>query len=116
MRDIDEIIFAVRNLPKAKLQDLIQECILLASGIEPSEQLDFQDVAPLDVPLESSKDDKTGELRIRFPYALGSRNNLGWRELVVTPAAQRTLLSVLAHSVVEDEKEGRIQPTQAPLQ
>lgn len=71
---------------------------------------------PIDVPIESYKDPETGDLSIRYPFVIGLRSTLGWREMKVTQAAQATLLQIFFESLQEDEKAGRTLPIGTKIQ
>lgn len=110
------VIDQIRLLSSEDQRLVAQEIALLLAGIEPTEAQSCEDLVPIDVPIEGHKISETGVLRIRFPFQIGRRDLLGWRTMVVTQAAQLRLLEILAVSLDQDEKAGRIPPTPAARQ
>jgi len=105
--DIRRLLEDIHLLSPDQLLSLRQELILLLAGIPHDEAQYCRDLAPLDLPMEADMDDSTGVLNIRTPFVIGLRNEVGWKEISLTPAAQQYLLSILAQSVRDNEKAGR---------
>lgn len=103
----EDIIAFLQKLDRQQLTGLIQEASLMAANIASTEELETQELVPIDLPIQSSKDPETGVLRIRFPYAIGLRSTLSWKTLEVTADAQEVLLHIFAASLVEDRNAGR---------
>ncbi len=112
----EEIISFLKELDKKQISLVIQEAALIAAGISSIEEQSCRDFVPIDVPIEWLKDKETGVLQIRFPFAIGLRNTLGWKEMEVTQAAQATLVQIFRESLEEDLNAGRIQTTKINLQ
>ena len=113
MNDIYKIIEDLKLLNLEQLeqigQAIQQELILLKSGIASTEAQWCRDFVPIDVPIEYLKEKETGYLCIRFPYTVGLRSNVNWREIQVTQAAQVALQQIFSESILDDLKAGRIQ-------
>jgi hypothetical protein len=116
MIDIEKFISDLHSLSQVQLVRLQEELSLLRAGIDASEPQSIQDFAPIDIPIESHKDQETGDLRIRYPFVIGMRNTLGWKELQVTPAAQAALLQIFYESLSDDAKAGRNQTIKTSVQ
>lgn len=116
MVDIERLIADIHQLSNQQKTQLQQELILIMAGIDATEAQSLRDIVPIDVPIESIKNKDTGVLRIRFPYEIGLRNNLGWREMEVTQAAQLNLLRIFSESLEDDAKSGRIQTKSTLIQ
>lgn len=108
MIDIDEIISELPDIETEQRAKLFQALLRLAQNTDATES--FEDLIPIDVPLEFHKDEKSGDLQIRFAYQLGYNNpRLCWRVMHVTPGAQLFLARVFLESIETDQKAGRIQ-------
>lgn len=116
MIDMDKLISDIHQLSHRQIAQLQQELILIRAGIDANEPQSCQELAPIDVPIEHLKDPETGVLQIRYPFAIGLRNTLGWKEFQVTPAAQAVLLQIFSESLADDAKAGRTQPIKTLIQ
>lgn len=80
----------------------------------------IRDLYPIDMPIEYSKDKRTGCLWIRHAYWVEERPfippHFYWRETQVTLAAQQDLLKIFQASIEVDIAAGRIPPKSSPHQ
>lgn len=116
MVNIEKLMDEVRTLSSDQLKSVREEINLILSGISSTERQSFEDLVPIDVPIESLKDSESGVLQIRFPYQIGLRRNVGWRTIQVTPAAQAVLIQIFSESLSEDSIAGRIPPKSTTIQ
>jgi hypothetical protein len=104
------------HLSSDELSNLKQEVILLLAGIVSTEPQSMLEIVTVDVPIQGSKNEETGVLHIQFPFHIGLRNNLGWRAMKVTMAAQQALLHIFSQSLAADDLAGRTPPKPATRQ
>lgn len=113
MYKLEKIIEDLKTLNQEQLEQvgqvIQQELILLKSGIASTEPQWCRDIVPIDVPIEYLKKRETGFLYIRYPYTVGLRSIVDWREIQVTQAAQVALQQIFSESILDDLKAGRIQ-------
>lgn len=117
--DANQIANELRKLDREGLSLVLRMALQQLSELEATsatEEQSFEDLVPIDAPIESRKDPETGALEIRFPFSIGMRNKLSWRTMEVTPAAQATLLQIFSESLAADLKAGRNPPREGPLQ
>jgi hypothetical protein len=93
---VDELIKEIQGLNSPEAwKALMEELSLLLSGISPGEPHGMDSLVPIDVPIQSTPADGTGLIRIRFPFRLGRRTELGWHSISITPDAQVELVRIL---------------------
>lgn len=109
MIDIEKLISELPDWKTEQRAKPFRALLRLAQASDAIEPQSHQDLVPIDVPIESHKDAETGVLRIKYPFVLSLRNNLSWKEIEVTPAAQKCLVEIFSESLDEDAKAGRIQ-------
>lgn len=115
MIDIDRIISELPRINAEQRAKLFQALLQLAQNISSTES--YEDLIPIDMPIEYEKDEKTGELRVRFAYQPGFHSQeLLWRTMKITPDAQLALLGIFLESIEADKKAGRIQSKSTPIQ
>jgi hypothetical protein len=111
MIDIQEVIAQIPNM-----SDKDQCALFNAIQLHFAATQVNHEIVPMDLPIECTKNVETGFVTIRYPYTVGLKSVLHWKEVEVTPAAQAHLHSVFAQSLEIDAKAGKTPPKPATLQ
>lgn len=120
MTNFEKKISTVNLLDEFECQELIQIISQklyrgqVLSSIPDQESM--EDYVPVDVPIRSGKDEETGVLKIAFPFLIGRSDQLSWRILRVTPAAQEALRDIFQASLDLDKQAGRNPPKPSTIQ
>lgn len=93
---VDALIKEIQGLNSPEAwKALMEELSLLLAGISPNEPHGMDSFVPIDIPIQSTPADESGLIRIRFPFRLGRRTELGWHSISITPEAQEELIRIL---------------------
>lgn len=76
----------------------------------------IRDLAPVETPVYSALDERTGNLHIKFPTRISHRERLAWRVLEITPAAAKDIAAAVRELLPDHEPAANTPPTQGTLQ